>query len=162
MADKTYDEFVKPVAIAYIGGKPHKKDTIARSGAVWDGFGDIKTVDARAASQLLVHKKVFIKAEDLEAFKEKLSKSIPDEDDSEIDPATVGESEKNLPEDDSPKYDSEKIEKIVAAILSLDPSNKDHYFGNGAPKLKAVTNMLGGEIDVSSEELKFALASMSN
>ena len=176
MADKLYDEFSKPVAIAYIGNKPQKKDTVGRTGTVWDGFGDVKAVDPRAAALLLKHKKVFIRAEELEDFKKSLEESVakepPDSDDGAGDDEKVsggvsGEGaetgsgdEKSDDEAGDAEVDQAKIDQIIMAITSLDRNNKEHFFSKGSPKLGAVKALMPTDVEVTKEDLAVAVAQL--
>ncbi|MBF0339450.1 MAG: hypothetical protein HQL95_00625 [Magnetococcales bacterium] len=40
--------------IRYIGNKPFKRDTVTKSGTVWQGRGDVQEVDDKFAEKLLL------------------------------------------------------------------------------------------------------------
>lgn len=159
MAEPTYDEFVKPVAIAYIGNKEIKRDTIARSGAVWRGFGDVQTVDARAATQLLRFPTVYIRADELDEFKKNLEEQTQQDAAITEDTASGGEPASTEPESE---FDPARIAEIQNIIVNLDPENKEHFFGNGSPKKKAIDVLLPDEFEASKEEVAFAFAQMQD
>lgn len=154
MAEKTYDELVGQVRVAYIGNKEVKKDTIARTGVEWFGFGDVQVVDARAASLLLRNKTVWCKAEDLPKVVEQIAKSAEEtpapaaESESESAPAPQAE-----PEDAA---DDAKMDALQKAILNLDQANPEHYTEKGKPRVEAVRALLPEGMDVSVSEVNAA------
>jgi len=152
MAERTFDEFAKPVAIAYIGNKEFKKDTIARTGVVLSGFGDIQYVDGRAAGQLLRFKDVFVKGEQLDEVKKKLKKSAFEEAEkaerealeaAERAAAAKADAQKLLDEDGGDDATDDLKDVITNAILSLNSDNEEHFTENGKPKIAAVRAAIG-------------------
>lgn len=172
MAEPTYDPYTSPVAVAYIGNKEIKKDTIARTGAVWNGFGDVQTVDARAATQLLKFKSVYIRADQLDEFKKNLADQVSKthETGAAVDGVPVasspdchggdGDTGDTGGDGQSAEY-AEKKAAIQTAILALDPDNKDHFFGNGSPKKGAVDALLPDGVEATKEEVAAVFAELS-
>lgn len=156
--ERQYDQYSKPVAIAYIGKKKAKKDTLCRSGVVWDGHGDIQCVDPRAASVLLKHKAVFIKAEDLEEFKKNMEQSLKEDLEREANETTTLTNESSIePEivNELSEEEFKKMESIQNVILALDTENEDHFGKNGTPKIEAIRARMDG-LEVSVEDVKAA------
>lgn len=65
--------------IKYVGKKPTRKDTVAGTGIVWLGAGDVQDVPDDKASILLAHPDIWLKAEDKPAKVAKPAKAT-DED----------------------------------------------------------------------------------
>lgn len=171
MAEPTYDPYTSPVAVAYVGNKEIKKDTIARTGAVWNGFGDVQTVDARAATQLLKFKSVYIRADQLDEFKKNLADQVSKTHEGEdtgaaVDGVPVASStdclggDGDTGGDGQSAEDAEKKAAIQTAILALDPDNKDHFFGNGSPKKGAVDALLPDGVEATKEEVAAVYAEL--
>lgn len=170
MAEAKFDEFTKPVAIAYIGNKETKRDTISGTGVVWDGFGDVQSVDPRAAGRLLRFKKVFVKAEQLAEIKAKLKAQAKEDAEAKFAHAQAElaraqaaiDASAQMDDDDEGSEDSEILGKLVSAILSLDSNNPDHYTDGGKPKIDAVRATFGEDLpEFGSKELNAAYAQLS-
>ena len=54
------------IKIQYIGKKPQRIDTVAGTGIVWTGNGDVQLVPSDAAKRMLQHPDVWALAEDQE------------------------------------------------------------------------------------------------
>ncbi len=161
--NKQYDDLTKPVPVAYIGKKASKKDTLCRSGVVWDGHGDIQCVDPRVASVLLKHKAVFIKAEDLEDFKKNMEASLAEDLKNAANETTtqVADTSDETETDSGPsEEDLAKLESIKGVILSLDQENEDHFTAKGNPKIEAIRARLEG-VEVSAADVKAAHKELS-
>jgi len=156
MAEKTYDELVGQVRVAYIGNKEVKKDTIARTGVEWFGFGDIQVVDARAASLLLRHKTVWCKAEELPAIAEQIAKAAEEK------PAPAAEPESAPAPQAEPEdaADNAKMDALQKAILNLDQASPEHYTEKGKPRIEAVRALLPEGMDATVAEVNAAFKAL--
>src|SRR5690606_103427 len=125
MAEKTYDELVGQVRVAYIGNKEVKKDTIARTAADWFGFADIQGGAARAASLLLRPTRVSCKAAELRAFAEQMAKAAEEKPSQAAEPQSAPAPQAE-PEDAA---DEAKMDARQKAILNLDGASPEHYPG---------------------------------
>ena len=175
---KEFDEHIAQVEVAYIGAKPTKTDTVANTGVVWEGFGDVQTVDARAASLLLKFKTVWVKPEQVNVLADSLQDQVDAEEEKE---RLAEEAAKLAAEEEAAKLNAEidagnsanagqdeqtdtaaklKVEQIQAAILGLDQSNTDHFTTKGAPKVNAVSLLMPEGVEVTSAEIATAFAEM--
>lgn len=102
--------------IRYVGKKARKKDTVADTGTVWAGPGDVQEVEHGAAVKLLEHPDVWVE--------HKAGAKAPKA------PATDDSSEGGDPDD--------LLQAVKDAVLGLDRENADHFTDKGKPKLEAV------------------------
>lgn len=156
MADKLFDDAIGTVELAYIGNKAEKKDTLARTGVVWYGFGDVQSVDRRAASILLRHKAVWCKESDLESVIARLNKSIKDDEPATATAVVQAEPEKPTAE----AVDEAKLEAIQNAILALDTENEEHYTKEGTPRMAAVKLNMPAGMSVTATEVASVFESL--
>lgn len=154
MTTQNYDAFIAPVNIAYIGNKTQKRDTVAYTGAIWSGFGDVQVVDARAASLLLKHPTVWCKQDQLESIKEKLKAGIENEAQQQAGQQAQQEADKAEADAEKPQEDTAKIEAIKSAILALDPTNPEHYTTKGKPKIDAVNVLMPEDLTADGKEVE--------
>lgn len=141
MAEPLQNPYAYGVPLAYIGKKKEWRDTIARTGCVWHGFGDIQVVEAKAAGQLLRFKDVFIRAEELGKVKEMLEQQL------EQDPEPVEESPVTVTPREQEALVSQELKiKILEALNHMDPTNPDHYTNGGKPRVSVVESLTGMEV----------------
>lgn len=132
----------QPVQIAYIGNKEMKKDTQCRTGVTWYGQFDIQAVDPVPASRLLKFPSVWIRADDLEKYKESIETNLVGE--ASQDDTTASEDERNSTSAEAEKEDAageavtDRLEAIQSVVLSMDQENPEHFTDKGKPKIEAV------------------------
>ena len=156
MAQVEFDQYIAPVAVAYIGSKPTKKDTVANTGVVWNGFGDIQTVDARAASLLLKHKDVWCGEAELSNYAKALKETAKQEAKTIVEqelPTEDAVVEQEEAVEEQPTEADPKMEAIKSAILNLDSANPDHFSAKGAPKVAAVNVQLPEGMTATAAEI---------
>jgi len=171
--EKRYDEYSPMVPVAYIGQKETKRDTLERTGTVWNGPGDVQMVDARPAGRLLRHPTVFIHGDKLEEYQQKLAEDLAEQGDVEDDSTgSVGDSQAEIQnptenpdtettgttEESGDAGSDEKaklLEDIQAVIMGLDQENPEHFTDKGKPKLDAVRVRMEG-VDVESADVTAA------
>ena len=158
MSIEKFDEFIAPVAVAYIGVKPSKRDTVANTGVVWNGFGDVQVVDARAASLLLKYPTVWCKKDDLKDVGETLKREAAEA--AKAEAITEQEVAKPKPVLEPTPEDNAKKEAVKAAILALDTANPDHFQANGKPKIKVVNVLLGDGLTATAQDVAEAYAEL--
>ena len=131
----------QPVAIAYIGNKEIKQDTQCRTGVTWYGQFNVQAVDPVPASRLLKFPSVWIRAEDLDKYKESIEATLVEDEKEEV---TASETESNTAPAEPEKEDAtgesgvDRTEAIQTVILSMDQENPDHFTSGGKPKIEAV------------------------
>lgn len=164
--DSLLAQFLPKVDIAYIGKKAKKKDTLTGSRTVWNGYGDVKSVDAVNAQELLQYPDVFVLAEKLDEHKKEKAEAdkLAEEEAKAI---AEAEEKARLEAEEAAKkkaedFEPEKIELIQKAIIELDPNNNEHFFKSSQkPKTKAVKAMMGeAGAEVTEEEVEFAFAQL--
>lgn len=112
--------------IQYVGNKPRKKDTVAGTGTIWSGKGDIQRVEHGPAVKLLEHPAVWQEAVSAQvadplAAVAPVVALVPDT------PVASGEGEGDP-----------LVEAVKAAVLALDRDNAEHFTEKGRPRLEAV------------------------
>lgn len=147
--------------IAYIGKKPVKRDTVAGTATLWNGYGDVQEVMHTTAVRLLQHPDVWVTDT---VFKKQLEKefggakaevgaglasatsvdqsgeSHTEEDQSEED---QGLSDTDDSADQNTGEDSTKS-AIKAAIVSMERGNPEHFSeSTGVPLLDKVREIVG-------------------
>lgn len=150
----------QPVAIAYIGNKEIKNDTQCRTGVTWYGQFDVQSVDPVPASRLLKFPSVWIRAEDLEKYKERIEATLKEDEKKESEAesnATLAEQEKV---DATEGTSVDQIEAIQSVILSMDSENPEHFTEKGKPKIEAVRARMP-ECEISTAELNDAWKQLS-
>lgn len=145
--------------IYYVGKKPAKKDTLAKTGVVWNGFGDSKLVDEAAAQNLLKYPDVWMSEDKFLAAHTTTEAADCDESNVHPEPATAGlqiveDPNKVIP----PAKSTNPTALIQEAIRQLDRTNKDHFAGTGAPKIDAVRKVLGADFELDKKALDAAFA----
>lgn len=177
MARTIYDEFSQPVAIAYIGPKEQKKDTVCNTTTIWMGYGDVQSVDARLANRFLQFKDVWIKAEKFKEFEKQKVEREAAEANAELEAAmkkaeelkakaealkAASDSAPSGEDEGEEADDSALVEQIQTAIMALDSSNEDHFTDKGKPKIAAVRLMMGEDApEFGSKELNKAFDALS-
>jgi hypothetical protein len=147
MVEPLHNPYAYGIPLAYIGKKKEWRDTIARTGCVWHGFGDVQTVDAKAAGQLLRFKEIFVRADELERIKADLEKQL-DEPELVVEP---DELPAMTPREQEAGVDVELKSKILDALNQMDPANPDHFTTGGKPRVSVVESIIG--VDVSAEQV---------
>lgn len=162
----------REISITYVGDKAVKHDTIAGTDTIWFGKGDAQVVPYKQGVQMLMHPDVWMRTD---KFKETFAE-IDDEQSSPPSgsgPTTETEENKNpsppvdKQEDDkggekdpdTSEEDSKdaSIQKIMAAISSLDYGNPEHFNESGMPKVPAVRQLVNDEsVEVNQNTVKKA------
>lgn len=141
------------VKIFYVGKKKIKKDTVAKTGAVWFGFGDYQSIPEELRARFLVHPTVWVTEAEFRQI-EKISKDLPDEpkpnkpksSEPDVSEPPAG-SMKDASEGDSTGA-TMSLEEAVIHILN--ENNSDTLTDSGNPKLDAVRELAG---DVSVKDV---------
>lgn len=132
----------KTQMIAYIGKKPVKRDTVAGTGIIWGGFGDVQEVPHKAAVKLLQHPDVWCVESKLGSQEPKspglgsVDKSDGEDQDQEQDQGS---------QDSEPEGSTERDNVIANAILSLSHGDPEHFGSTGNPVIAAVREAAGDE-----------------
>lgn len=163
MTDALYDQFAPTVAVVYIGKKKECADKVAGTGVVWAGYGDVQRIHPTAAGMLLKYKDVFVREEDFKGKDKELKAKKAAAEKAAAEKAKDQEEAEKAARQESANVSPERVDAIIMAINSLDSTNKEHYFGNGKPKLKAINLAMPEDSDeVTNEELAFVLAELSD
>lgn len=154
--NEQFNEFTPSVEIAYIGKKAIWRDTMFRSGTIFNGTFDVQRVDARIAPKLLRFKDCFILAEKLDAYKKDMEKILKESIQAEAKKQAAEKAEEKAEGDDGMGHDPVLIEKIKTAIMAMDSNNEAH-FKNGSPVIAAVRSLMPDSADeVTVKALKQA------
>jgi RecG-like helicase len=152
-----------PVLIAYIGNKEIKKDTQCRTGVTWYGQFDVQAVDPVPASRLLKFSSVWIRAEQLEKYRESIEAALVKEAEQEEVAPKVSEPETEAePDAESEVVDqagADHLEAIQTVITSLDQENPEHFTGAGKPKIEAIRTRMP-DCEVSAAEVTEAFKAL--
>lgn len=153
---------LSPVAIAYIGNKEIKKDTLCRTGVVWYGQFDVQAVDPVPASRLLKFPSVWIREDQLEEYLGNIEESLSNDSDDEQEhdqAADTSNDDSAEDEDEDSSSDAKKIEDIQTVITSLDQENSDHFTSNGKPKVKAIQARMP-DVEISAADVAEAFSAL--
>lgn len=118
--------------IQYVGKKLRKRDTVAGTGTIWSGNGDVQRVEHGAAVKLLEHPDVWQEMV-VEQSGDTLQAVSPVAPVTLVTPAVPAASEAN----DEEEIDA-LTEAVKVAVLALDRDNAEHFTEKGRPRLEAV------------------------
>lgn len=150
MIEPLQNPYAYGVPLAYIGKKKEWRDTIARTGCVWHGFGDVQVVEAKAAGQLLRFKEIFARAEELDAIKAKLEQQLANE--PELEPVQQAVTVSAVtPREQDALVSVELKAKILDALNQMDPADPEHFTTAGKPRVSVVEQIIGE--DVTAEQV---------
>lgn len=133
------------VKIVYIGAKDRKRDTVAGTRSVWNGYGSVQFVAQLAAQTLLMYPTVWV---DEKAFNE-----LPKADTPGLHSVS--------PVPAAPEPGGRGPAFIQEAIRKLERTNPDHFGSFGAPKVDAVRALLPGDFDLSAKDLQEAFSEIA-
>lgn len=131
----------KEQLVYYVGKKEVKRDTVAGTATIWNGYGDAQLVSHKAAVILLQHPDVWVSEAKFKTLQAPAS-TAPQP------PASI----KTGGGESTP----DRLETIKAAILLLETGNEDHFNGRtGAPLVGPVREIANDE-SISAKEVSEA------
>lgn len=130
--------------VMYVGNKAEKRDTVTGSNLYWPGNGSILAVEHTTAVQLIRHPDVWVEVDD---EGKRIVKAAP------IKKAVSKKIEPVVPVVDVDPT-APTVEEVITVILGLDQENPDHFTEAGKPKQRAVSGVLG--VDVETKLLNAA------
>lgn len=118
--------------IQYIGNKPRKKDTVAGTGTIWSGPGDVQLVEHGPAVKLLEHPDVWQEAIASDPEPSMPTTVVP------LVPAAPAAPPIAEGQGSGQGEGDAMVPNVKAAVLALDRENPEHFTDKGRPRLEAV------------------------
>lgn len=142
------------IAIYYIGSKPLKRDTVAGTNFVWEGFGAKRNVPEDVAARLLQHPDIWVDEQDFaekyegqELPRANVLAAAAEDGDIDLGDLIVDD------EDDDGGAPVSEDDPIIAALLDMD-------IGDVMPSIEQVRAVMGDGAKVTKKSLAAAWAKL--